>query len=95
MLTDVEMASRGNATGGNMTHVDMVLGRAGPLRPARGLSGYSTPVDGLYLGAADCHPGGGITGGPGYVSARTVLRDLGRGKRRARRRRATRGTGKN
>jgi phytoene dehydrogenase-like protein len=81
VLTNVEMASQGNATGGNMTHVDMVLGRAGPLRPARGLAGYATPVDGLYLGAAGCHPGGGITGGPGYVSARTVLRDLRRGDR--------------
>jgi phytoene dehydrogenase-like protein len=84
VLTNVEMASRGNATGGNMTHVDMVLGRAGPLRPARGLSGYATPVAGLYLGAAGCHPGGGITGGPGYVSARTMLRDLRKGPGRRR-----------
>jgi phytoene dehydrogenase-like protein len=84
VLTNVEMASRGNATGGNMTHVDMVLGRAGPLRPARGLGGYATPVDGLYLGAAGCHPGGGITGGPGYVSARTMLRDLRKASRRSR-----------
>jgi phytoene dehydrogenase-like protein len=85
VLTNVEMASQGNATGGNMTHVDMVLGRAGPLRPARGLAGYKTPVDGLYLGAAGCHPGGGITGGPGYVSARTVIRELHKGVRRAKR----------
>jgi phytoene dehydrogenase-like protein len=84
VLTNVEMAGRGNATGGNMTHVDMVLGRAGPMRPARGLGGYATPVDGLYLGAAGCHPGGGITGGPGYVSARTVLRDLRKAVRRSR-----------
>ncbi len=87
VLTNVEMASRGHATGGNMTHVDMTLGRAGPLRPARGLGGYRTPVDGLYLGAAGCHPGGGITGGPGYVSARTMLRDLRRSGRRPRLRR--------
>ncbi|HEY1970931.1 MAG TPA: NAD(P)/FAD-dependent oxidoreductase [Pseudonocardia sp.] len=78
VLTNVEMASQGNATGGNMTHVDMVLGRAGPLRPARGLSGYTTPVEDLYLGAAGCHPGGGITGGPGYIAARVMIRRLRR-----------------
>jgi phytoene dehydrogenase-like protein len=80
VLTNVEMAARGHATGGNMTHVDMVLGRAGPLRPARGLGGYRTPVEGLYLGGAGSHPGGGITGGPGYVSSRQVIKDL-RGSR--------------
>lgn len=84
VLTNVELASRGNATGGNMTHVDMSLGRSGPMRPARGLAGYRTPVDGLYLGAAGCHPGGGITGGPGYVSARTMIRDLRKAGRRSR-----------
>jgi phytoene dehydrogenase-like protein len=81
VLTNVEMASQGNATGGSMTHVDMVLGRAGPLRPARGLGGYRTPVEGLYLGGAGSHPGGGITGGPGYVSSRQVVKDLRRGAR--------------
>jgi phytoene dehydrogenase-like protein len=81
VLTNVEMASQGNATGGSMTHVDMVLGRAGPLRPARGLGGYRTPVEGLYLGGAGSHPGGGITGGPGYVSSRQVIKDLRRGAR--------------
>lgn len=82
VLTNNEMASRGHATGGNMTHVDMVLGRAGPLRPARGLGGYKTPIAGLYLGGAGSHPGGGITGGPGYVSARTMIRDLRMGRKR-------------
>lgn len=76
VLTNADIAARTHATGGNITHVDMVLSRTGPLRPARGLGGYSTPVDALYLGSSGSHPGGGITGGPGYVSAQTVMKDL-------------------
>jgi phytoene dehydrogenase-like protein len=74
VLTNEDIGERVHATGGNITHVDMVLGRAGPLRPARGLGGHRTPVEGLYLSGAGTHPGGGITGAPGYLAAREVLR---------------------
>jgi len=76
VLTNEDIAVRTHATGGNITHVDMVLSRTGPLRPARGLGGFSTPVEALYLGSSGSHPGGGITGGPGYVSAQKVIKDL-------------------
>ncbi len=76
-LSNDDFAARLGASGGNITHVDMAMGRAGPMRPARGLGGYRTPVDGLYLSGAGTHPGGGITGAPGYVSAKVVLGDLG------------------
>ena len=75
VLTNEDFALRANAFGGNMTHVDMVPSRMGPLRPARGLAGFKTPVPGLYIGGAGCHPGGGITGMPGYLSAREILRN--------------------
>jgi phytoene dehydrogenase-like protein len=86
VLTNDDIAARTHATGGNVAHVDMVLSRSGPLRPARGLAGYSTPIRGLYLGSAGSHPGGGITGGPGYLSARTVIKHLERNRSRLRRR---------
>ncbi len=76
VLTNDDIAKRTHASGGNVAHVDMVLSRSGPLRPARGLGGYATPVEGLYLGSAGSHPGGGITGGPGYLSAQKVIKDL-------------------
>jgi phytoene dehydrogenase-like protein len=82
VLTNEDIGNLVHATGGNITHVDMTLGRAGPLRPARGFGGYRTPVDGLYLTGAGTHPGGGITGGPGYVAARELLRRGASGKRR-------------
>lgn len=78
VLTNEDIGEQTHATGGNVAHVDMVLGRSGPLRPARGLAGYRTPIAGLYLGGAGSHPGGGITGGPGYVSSRTIIKDLSR-----------------
>lgn len=62
------------ASGGNITHVDMTLSRGGPRRPARGLAGYATPVPGLFLGGSGSHPSGGITGAPGYLAARDVIR---------------------
>jgi phytoene dehydrogenase-like protein len=80
VATNEEFAARGNVTAGNLVHVDMILSRGGPYRPARGLGGYTTPIDGLYLTGAGTHPGGGITGAPGYMTAREYLRN----ERRAR-----------
>jgi len=78
VLGNADIAERVHSTGGNITHVDMSLGRVGPMRPAKGLGGYLTPVAGLYLSGAGTHPGGGITGGPGYNAAQEVLRTAGR-----------------
>jgi phytoene dehydrogenase-like protein len=83
VLTNEDIGHLTNATGGNVTHVDMTLARSGPLRPARGFAGYRTPVKGLFLSGAGTHPGGGITGAPGYVAARELLRTVRREGRRA------------
>jgi len=74
VLTNEDFEREVGASGGNITHVDMVLSRGGPRRPARGLSGYSTPVAGLFLGGSGSHPSGGITGAPGYMAAREITR---------------------
>jgi phytoene dehydrogenase-like protein len=74
ILTNHDIGQAVGATGGNITHVDMAIGRVGPSRPARGFGGYRTPVEGLYLTGAGTHPGGGITGAPGYNAARAVLK---------------------
>lgn len=39
--------------------------------------GYRTPVDGLYYAGSAAHPGGAISGGAGYISARVICEDLG------------------
>jgi phytoene dehydrogenase-like protein len=70
---------------GNPYYVDLLLGRSGPLRPALGLGGYSTPIPGLYLTGGGTHPGPSVSGIPGQLAARRVLatmRDLpGRARR--------------
>jgi phytoene dehydrogenase-like protein len=82
--TPEDIAESTGATEGTILHVDWVLNRMGPLRPARGLGGFRTPVEALYLGGAGCHPGGLVSGLPGYLSAREILRCLRRsGRRRA------------
>lgn len=45
-------------------------------RPHPSLSGYRTPIEGLYLCGAGTHPGGSFTGYPGYNAAGVIARDL-------------------
>ncbi len=46
-------------------------------RPVPELSNYKTPVEGLYLTGSSTHPGGLLTGGPGYNTARAIHEDQG------------------
>ena len=52
-------------------------GQVGYDRPFRGAGQYRTPVDGLYLCGSSSHPGGNVTGLPGYNAAQVLLADLG------------------
>jgi phytoene dehydrogenase-like protein len=45
-------------------------------RPFPGIPPYHTGIAGLYLCGACTHPGGNITGLPGYNAARTIAEDL-------------------
>lgn len=66
------------ATRGNVVHVDMSLSQMGPLRPTQSLSGYRTPIEGLWHTAAGAHPMGALQGWSGRTTARTVHRALKR-----------------
>jgi phytoene dehydrogenase-like protein len=48
------------------------------MRPVPGYAQYRAPVEGLYLCGAGTHPGGGVTGLPGYNAAREILKDWGK-----------------
>jgi len=74
--TPDEMAARTGSHNACLTHVDFGLMRSGPLRPARGLGGYRTPIDGLFLGGSGSHPGGSVSGLPGKISSTMVHRYL-------------------
>ena len=81
VITPLELERTYGLTEGNIFHGDLNIGQLFSMRPIPGWSRYRTPVDGLYLCGAGAHPGGGVTGGPGYVSSHVVRRDL---KRRGR-----------
>jgi beta-carotene ketolase (CrtO type) len=76
----------------NPNHVEMSLDQLLSFRPSPSLSGYRTPVAGLFLTGAGTHPGGGVTGRPGRNAAAVVLDSLGAtaGGRRHRARRLRR-----
>lgn len=76
--TPDDLARRLRVSNGCYFHVDFSAFRAGPMRPALGLGGYRTPIDGLYLSGAGTHPGGGVSGLPGQHAARRVLTDIRR-----------------
>ena len=71
-----EREKRLGATNGCVTHVDFGSLRSGQNRPARGFGDPKPAVPGLYIGGAGAHPGGGISGIPGRIAAKRVLRQL-------------------
>ena len=66
-----------NMRGGDLLVGSFGNGQVGYDRPFRGAGQYRTPIDGLYLCGSSCHPGGNITGLPGYNAAQVLLADLG------------------
>jgi beta-carotene ketolase (CrtO type) len=83
----VEWVARHGNPHANPNHVEMSLDQLLSLRPSPSLSGYRTPIGGLFLTGAGTHPGGGVTGLPGRNTAAVVLDALGTpGGNRARRR---------
>ncbi len=79
VLGGPDIEERFNAPAGNVYHVDPLITRFGPLKPAAGFGAYRTPVPGLYLSGAGTHPVGGVCALPGKLAAQTVLRDLNNG----------------
>ena len=66
----------------NMRDGDLLVGaftngQIGFDRPFPGAGQYRAHIPGLYLCASSSHPGGNITGLPGYNAAQVVLADLG------------------
>ena len=68
---DIEREFR--ITGGHWHHAELALDQFFMMRPLPGAAQYKTPVDGLYLCGAGCHPGGGVMGTAGRNAARQVL----------------------
>lgn len=73
VLTPPDLEREFALTGGNIFHGAMSPSQLLSLRPVPGWADHRTPVPGLFLCGAGCHPGGGVTGMPGRNAARIVL----------------------
>ena len=73
LLTPPDIERDYHAVQGHWHHGEMTIHQSFMMRPLHGAAQYDTPVDGLFLCGAGCHPGGGLTGLPGYNAARRVL----------------------
>jgi phytoene dehydrogenase-like protein len=68
-------AADANLGGGALNAGTAQLHQQLVFRPAPGLMGPRTPVDGLWLAGASAHPGGGVHGACGANAARAALRE--------------------
>jgi phytoene dehydrogenase-like protein len=82
VLTPADLEETYGLTEGNIFHGDISPDQLFHMRPVPGYARYESPVRGLYLCGAGAHPGGGVTGAPGYNAARRVLADRRKGRLR-------------
>jgi phytoene dehydrogenase-like protein len=79
VLTPPDLEEIYGLTEGNFHHGEMALDQIFLMRPVPGWARYRTPVKNLYLCGSSAHPGGGVTGAPGYNAAREILKDRASG----------------
>ena len=73
-LTPADIEQSCLVTGGHWHHAELAMDQILMMRPTYEAAQYSTPIRGLYLCGAGCHPGGDIMGGAGHNAAREILR---------------------
>jgi len=74
-LSPLDLERRFGLIGGDIFHGRMSLDQLFSVRPMLGHADYRMPLKGLYLCGSGAHPGGGVTGAPGYNAARAILSD--------------------
>ena len=75
LVTPLDLEREIGLTCGDEYHGRMGLDQLLFMRPIAGWARYGTPVEGLFLCGSGCHPGGGVTGGPGRLAAGEILRE--------------------
>ena len=74
-LSPWDLEEKFGLVGGDIMHGVMSLDQLWTARPILGHGSYRAPVEGLYMCGAGTHPGGGVSGMPGFNAAREILRD--------------------
>ena len=73
LLTPNDLERIFNVTGGHWHHAELALDQMLMMRPTYESAQYKTPINGLYVCGAGCHPGGGIMGAAGHNAAKEIL----------------------
>jgi phytoene dehydrogenase-like protein len=73
LLTPPDIEREFRISGGHWHHAELALDQFLMVRPVPGAAQYRTPVAGLFLCGAGCHPGGGVMGLPGRNAARAMM----------------------
>jgi phytoene dehydrogenase-like protein len=74
LLTPPDIEREFRISGGHWHHADLAFDQFLMVRPVPGAAQYRTPLQGLYLCGAGCHPGGGVMGVAGRNAAQEVLK---------------------
>jgi phytoene dehydrogenase-like protein len=75
VLTPLDLERDFGLTEGNIFQGELSLEQLFFLRPVSGWARFRTPIKNLYMCGSATHPGGGIMGAPGRLSALEVLKD--------------------
>jgi phytoene dehydrogenase-like protein len=74
LLTPVDIERQFRIHGGHWHHGELAFDQFFMVRPVPGAAQHATPVPGLFLCGAGCHPGGGVMGTAGRNAAQQVLK---------------------
>jgi len=80
ILTPPDIERKYGLAGGDWHQGDLRLDRLFGYRPSPSFGRYETPMPGLYLCGAGSHPGGGVTGLPGWLAAEAIETRKGGGR---------------
>lgn len=75
LLTPPDIEREFRITGGHWHHAELALDQFFMVRPVPGAAQYQSPLPGLFLCGAGCHPGGGVMGLAGRNAARQIRRE--------------------
>lgn len=74
VLTPKDLEDTFSLSEGNIFHGELTLQQLFSLRPAVKWADYTTPIRNYYQCGSGTHPGGGVTGSPGEMAAKQILK---------------------
>lgn len=72
-LTPADLETEYRITGGHWHHTEFAMDQMLMMRPTYEAAQYATPIPGLWLCGAGCHPAGDLTGAAGHNAAQEIL----------------------